>query len=112
MFLRVFVLRSYVIRYGSGNISSEYLEAVKFANRKKIPVVVDTQCQEGATLMHLYDVGQQALDHGVIQAYDMSQECVITKLMWALKHAESYEKVRDVMHTNFACEINKEATLF
>jgi L-asparaginase len=51
--------------YGSGNISYLYLDAVKLAKEKKIPVVVTTQCLEGATLMHLYDVGKQALDNGV-----------------------------------------------
>jgi L-asparaginase len=98
--------------YGSGNISYEYLPALKLAQEKKIPVVVGTQCWEGATMMHLYDVGQQALDHGVIQAYDMSVECMTTKLMWVLKHAESYEKVREMMHTNYTGEINKEGKLY
>jgi L-asparaginase/Glu-tRNA(Gln) amidotransferase subunit D len=46
--------------YGSGNISYEYLAAVRFAFKKNIPVVVDTQCLEGVTLMHLYDVGRHA----------------------------------------------------
>ena len=63
----------------------------------------DTQCLEGATLgwLHLYDVGKQALDNGVIQAYDMSTECIITKLRWALKHADSYANIREIMHTDY-----------
>jgi L-asparaginase len=98
--------------YGSGNISYEYLAAVRFAFKKNIPVVVDTQCLEGATLMHLYDVGKQALLNGVIQAYDMSTECIITKLMWALKHADSYDNIREIMHTDYIGELNKEARLY
>lgn len=97
--------------YGSGNISYKYLDAVKMAQEKRIPVVVNSQCLEGATLMHLYDVGQQALDNGVIQAYDMSTECIITKLMWALKQADSYEDIQDIMHTNYTGELNKEGKL-
>ena len=99
--------------YGFGNISYECLQAVKFVFQRKIPVVVDTQCLEGATLMHyLYDVGRQALDNGVIQAYDMSTECIITKLMWALKHADSYANIREIMHTDYTGELNKEARLY
>jgi L-asparaginase len=98
--------------YGSGNISYMYMDAVKLAQTKKIPIVVNTQCLEGATLMHMYDVGKQALDHGVIQAYDMSTECIITKLMWALKHADSYEQIRGIMHTNYTGELNKEGRLY
>jgi L-asparaginase len=86
--------------------------AVKFAFKKNIPVVVDAQCLEVATLMHLYDVGKQALDKGVIQAYDTSTECIITKLMWALKHADSYENIREIMHTDYFGELNKEARLY
>jgi L-asparaginase len=98
--------------YGSGNISYEYLDVIKKAKELAVPVVVDTQCLEGATLMHLYDVGKQALDLGVIQAYDMSIECVITKLMWALKHEKNVVGVREVMHTNYTGEINKEGKIF
>lgn len=98
--------------YGSGNISYEYLPVIRKARQKGVPVVVDTQCLEGATLMHIYDVGKQALDAGVIQAYDMSIECVITKLMWALKHAQSYEQIKDIMHKDFVGEINKEGKIY
>ena len=98
--------------YGSGNISYLYLDVIKLAYAKKIPVVVNTQCNEGATLMHLYDVGRQALDAGAIQAFDMSTECLITKLMWVLKHASSFENVRELMHTNYTGELNKEGRLY
>mmetsp|Transcript_331 Transcript_331/g.440 ORF Transcript_331/g.440 Transcript_331/m.440 type:complete len:325 (-) Transcript_331:36-1010(-) len=99
--------------FGSGNISYDYLDGLKAAEEMRIPVIVATQCLEGATKMHLYDVGKQALDHGVIQAYDMSVECYITKLMWCLKQCDcDYDKVRDMMHTNYCGEINKEGKLF
>jgi len=87
--------------YGSGNISYKYLDAVKLAKVNKIPVLVNSQCLEGVTLMHLYDVGKQALDNGVIQGYDMSMECLITKLMWTLKHADNYEQIREMIHTDY-----------
>lgn len=98
--------------YGSGNISHEYLGVVKYASDCYIPVVINTQCLEGATLMHLYDVGKQALDNGAIQAYDMSMECVTTKLMWALKHAKTFDEIREIMHTNYTGELNKEAKMY
>ena len=98
--------------YGSGNISYKYLDALMLAKLREIPIVVTTQCLEGATLMHLYDVGKQALDMGVIQAYDMSTECVVTKLMWALKHTDDYEELRNIMHTDYTGEINKEGKLY
>jgi L-asparaginase len=106
-------VKGFILRgYGSGNISYEYLDALKLALEKKIPVVMSTQCWEGATKMNLYGTGKQALELGVIQGYDMSVECITTKLMWALKHADSFEEVQTLMHTNFTGELNKEGKLY
>ena len=96
-----------LLGYGPGNIPYQYLEAIQKADEMRIPVVVNSQCREGATIMHLYDVGQKALDLGVIQAFDMSIESVATKLMWALNHADDYQIIKKIMHTNLAGEISR-----
>jgi L-asparaginase len=98
--------------YGSGNISDTDVDAIQLATSRGIAVVVTTQCLEGATLMHLYDVGRQALNSGVIQAYDMSKECIMTKLMWALKRTSDLNEIQKIMHTNFTGEINVEGKLY
>jgi L-asparaginase len=98
--------------YGSGNISYIYLDSIKLATSKGIAVVVTTQCLEGATLMHLYDVGRQALKSGAIQSYDMSKECTITKVMWALKRTSSIDELRTILHHNYCGEINVEGKLY
>ncbi|MBN1154971.1 asparaginase [candidate division KSB1 bacterium] len=98
--------------YGPGNIAYQYLDVIRHSNSLNVPVIVHTQCSEGATLMHLYDVGKRALELGAIQAYDMSIESVSTKLMWALRHAESYNDIKAIMHKNYCGEINKEAKIF
>lgn len=97
--------------YGPGNIAYKYLEVFQKATEQKVPIIVHTQCLEGTTSMHLYDVGKQALDAGAIQAYDMSLETVVTKLMWALYRAP-YEKIKEIMHTNYTGEINKEGKIY
>jgi len=45
------------------------------------------------------------LDLGAIQAYDMSIESTVTKLMWALRRTGSADDVRVIMHTDFCGEI-------
>ncbi len=106
-------IKGLVLRgYGSGNIGYEYLDVLRKARDREIPVVVNTQCMEGATLMHLYDVGKKALDLGAIQSYDMSLETCTTKLMWALNRAEGIEEIRKIMHTNYCSEINIEGKLY
>ncbi|MBN2009150.1 asparaginase [candidate division KSB1 bacterium] len=106
-------IKGLVLRgYGSGNVGYEYLDVLREAGKQNIPVVVNTQCMEGATLMHLYDVGKKALDLGVIQGFDMGIETCVTKLMWALKHADGVDAVREIMHTNYCNEINIEGKLY
>jgi len=80
---------------------------IKKANEKKVPFVVTSQCLNGATEMHVYEVGNEALKLGSVQSYDMSLECTAVKLMWAIKHY-SYEEIPDAMHTNFVGELSKE----
>lgn len=97
--------------YGPGDISYKYLDVIKKATKMRVPVIVTTQCIEGSTLMGIYDVGQQALDAGAIQAYDMSIECITTKLMWALDKFD-YEDIAQIMHKSFVGEINTEAWIY
>ncbi len=106
-------IKGLVLRgYGTGNFAFDYLDAVRTAGGLGIPVVVNTQCMEGATQMHLYDAGKKALDLGAVQAFDMSIETCTVKLMWALERSESVEDVRRIMHTNYCNEINPEAKLY
>ena len=94
------------------NIAEIYLPVLKKAQSMKIPVVIDTQCLEGATIMDTYQGGEKALKMGVIEAYDMSVEAIVTKLMWALKRAKNYGQVKTIMHTNYVGEINKERKIY
>ena len=52
------------------------------------------------------------LANGAIQAYDMSKECIITKLMWALYRSKSLSEVQQILHTNYTGEINVEGKLY
>jgi L-asparaginase len=91
--------------YGPGNIPYQYLEVLAAARDRKIPVVVHTQCMEGVTAMHLYDVGQKALAMGAIEAFDMSLESAVTKLMWVLRQFGGRDDVARRMHVDLAGEI-------
>jgi L-asparaginase len=99
-------IRGLVLRgFGTGNVAHDYHDAIERAATLDIPVVVTTQCLQGATMMHKYALGAKLLDLGAIQAYDMSIESTVTKLMWALRRADSVDAVRAIMHTNFCGEI-------
>ncbi|WP_297506430.1 asparaginase [Thermococcus sp.] len=94
--------------YGAGGIpyrGRNLLGAVsKVAGEK--PVVMTTQALYGGVDLTRYEVGRRALEAGVIPAGDMTKEATLTKLMYALGHTKSVEKVREIMGKNLACEIS------
>ncbi len=72
----------------------------------KIPVLLTTQVVYDGVNLHTYEVGQRALETGVISAYDMSKEASITKLMWALGQSGDPVRIKEIMNTDYAGEIS------
>lgn len=93
--------------YGMGNVSTSYLPFLKKAQESKIPVIIRTHCLEGTTCMHTYETGRQALSFGVIEAYDMSFESTVVKLMWALGKKVPYHEMRAFLYTDKVGEIKR-----
>jgi L-asparaginase len=99
--------------YGSGDIPEVTFPALDYAKEKKIPVVVTTQCPGGATLLGVDAIGIEAVKRGAIQAFDMSMECMSTKLMWLLGQNTPYEHIKEKMHTNMLGEVDtRKAMIF
>jgi len=108
-----FILKSKKIKgiilraYGTGNLPYNFENFFIKAKKRKMPVVVMSQCLNGMTIMKSYEVGKRALELGVIEGYDHSLESLSVKLMWALKHYP-YEKIPDIINKNFSGELRKE----
>lgn len=93
--------------FGTGNIPSNLLPVLKDAFDRSIPVIVNTQCHDGETVMGLYELGQNALEKTkVIEAFDMSLEASVVKLMSLLGQDIKFEHIKDAFHRNIAGEIN------
>lgn len=98
--------------FGPGNVPSEersLLPAIKFAHKMKIPVLIATQCIYGTTRMYLYEVGQQAMQLGVIPTRDMTPETAFVKLKWVLGRTRSLHEIEEMFGQDIAGEVTISA---
>lgn len=72
-----------------------------------ISVVVCSQCLYERSDFSVYEVGKKALEHGVIEAFDMTSEACVTKLMWILGQTDDMNEVRTMFSHNYVNEISK-----
>ncbi len=71
----------------------------KWINAGKI-VVMSTQVPYEGSDMEIYQVGYQLKQkYGIIEAYNMSTEAIVTKVMWALGRTSDMEKVKKILNT-------------
>lgn len=78
---------------------------LEYANQGKI-VVMTTQVQEEGSDIGVYSVGK-SLKHrkNVLEAYDMTTECVLAKLMWILSFTKDEEEIEKLFYTPVAKDI-------
>ena len=82
------------------------LEGIQKLMDANVAVLLTTQCRYEPSDPTVYETGRLALELGILQAYDMTSECAVTKLMWVLAHATTPEEVRHMMYTSFCGEIS------
>ena len=90
--------------YGVGGLP--FLDKRNFLNKlegiiqKGKIVVVATQVMFEGSDMGIYEVGFKALQKfNVLQAYDMTIEAVITKLMWIMAQTKKFDEVKKMFYT-------------
>ncbi len=83
--------------YGVGGIPAEggFEEVIRAGVKKGVTVVITTQVLNEGSDMAVYRVGKQIKeDLGLLEAYDMTHESALAKLMWILAR---YTKREDVI---------------
>ena len=91
---------------GLGHASSDFVNAFKKATKDGIFIGMTSQCLFGRVNMNVYTTGRLLQEAGVTPLEDMLPESALIKLMWILAHETDLDKIRKLMLTNFAGEIN------
>jgi L-asparaginase len=105
-------IRRFIIRaFGAGDLSTSFLDVLRFLKEKQVPVVVTTQAPNGNATLQVNEPGQRlAEEELVIPAFDMSIESQTAKLSWLLAklvHDEiTYAQLKEKMKTDMKGEIN------
>lgn len=81
---------------------------IKKATDMKIPIVMSTQTIYGAVHPFVYtNLRKVSVEAGAIYVHDMLPDVAYIKLGWVLGQTKSYDRVKELMITNVAGEINE-----
>lgn len=95
--------------FGLGGVpfmKNNLLKEIERASDKGMSILVGSQCRYEGSNLNIYETGQRVKACGGIPVYDMTQEAVVTKLMWCLGKTKERRKVQQLFHTNLANEIS------
>ncbi len=90
--------------YGVGGLPFQdkrnFLEKLGTLTENGKIIVIATQVMFEGSDMGIYEVGVKALKkYNVLQAYDMTIEAAVTKLMWIMAQTKDYEEVKKMFYT-------------
>ena len=100
--------------YGVGGIpAGEYYkihnEIQKWMDKNKT-IVMTTQVANEGSNMEVYEVGYGSkIDYNIIEAYDMTTEACVAKMMWILGQTKEPEKIKEMFYTSISRDILYDA---
>jgi L-asparaginase len=94
--------------FGAGNApdSKWFIDLLKEAIEKNIPIVNVTQCIGGGVLLGHYETSNQLKKIGIIDGKDITTESAIAKLKYLIGENISYKKFRTIFETPLRGEMS------
>jgi L-asparaginase len=93
--------------YGPGMIPEALFPFVRELTGKKIPIVMTSQVLDSYVDLRSYKKQLILEELGIISGKDMTYECALVKLMWALTQTKDPEKLRGLMEKNLVGEVDE-----
>lgn len=98
----------YVEGFGLGGmpfLKHDFISAVKEASDNGMVILAGSQCRYEGSNLSVYETGLRALEAGVLQAYDMTAEAAVTKLMWVLGQTDDMREITEYFSVDIAGEV-------
>ncbi len=99
----------YIEAFGLGGvpfIRHDFISGIRGLTEQGMTVLVGTQCLYEGSSLDVYETGRRALEAGVLQAYDMTAEAAVTKLMWVLGQSDDPQEIREYFQLNLCGEVS------
>ena len=85
---------------------ADFLSAAAAWSGAGKPIVITTQVPHEGSDLAVYQVGARAAAQpGILQAYTMTVEAVVTKLMWILPQTRDLTEIKRLFYTPIACDL-------
>ena len=85
---------------------ADFLSAASAWSSAGKPIVITTQVPHEGSDLAVYQVGARAAAQpGILQAYTMTAEAVVTKLMWILPQTRDLAQIKRLFYTPIACDL-------
>ena len=85
---------------------ADFLSAAATWSGAGKPIVITTQVPHEGSDLAVYQVGARAAAQpGILQAYTMTVEAVVTKLMWILPQTRDLTEIKRLFYTPIACDL-------
>lgn len=95
---------------GLGHVAENFFPHIQYAVEQDLVLAMTSQCIWGRINMNVYATGMDLQKIGVIPLEDMIAETAVVKMMWAFGQTKDLKKVKKLMLTNVAGEIDERST--
>jgi len=88
-------------------IRRNLIEKLNLLSKCEITILIKTQCLREKIDFTLYEVGHKIKGQKIFNAYDMTTEAAVTKLMWVLGNAKNNDEISKMLNNNYHDEISE-----